>query len=192
MKFAISIGGALVAMLLALSPARSQEAAQPASKQENDLLKRELDLLKREMELLKKENELLKQEIATLKKEGAKSGSSSGGSESTLTVTKDNIEYTYKGITRSGQDAYVHLLVTSKDGDRPAPFGQMTLIDGEGNKYIGMPPPGMGFNLAQNLKEGIPVIDTFVGLTVDKDLISGKSAVDFRNVPATLPTPKKK
>jgi cell division protein FtsB len=173
-------------------------------------LKKEIELLKRENELLKRENELLKQEIASLKKGGSKSPSETGA-EAALSVTVDDVEYVYQGMERNGADAFITLLATSKKGEHAAPHGMMTLTDGEGNNYQGM--PAGGFGAPQVLREGVPnklvwrfgpnpltkkgsapsaKITRFVSLSVEATRGGGKGTVEFRDVPAVVAKSKAK
>ena len=171
-------------------------------------LKQEIELLKRENDLLKRENELLKQEIAALKKGGAKASAEPG--EAALSVTVDNVEYVYQGTTRNGPEMLVTVLATSKNGESPAPAGKMFLVDDEGNKYTGMPQGG--FTGRQVLREGVPMklvwrfgpnlltkqgtapsakITRFASLSVEAAQF-GRTAVEFRGVPAVVVKAKAK
>ena len=172
-------------------------------------LKKELDLLKRENEVLKRENELLKQEIAALKKGGSKV-SSEIGAAAALSLTVDNVEYVYQGTVRNGPEMLVTLLATSKSGESRAPHGKMFIVDDEGNKYVGMPQGGFG--APQVLREDVPLklvwrfgpnlltkqgsapsakIARFASLSVEAAQF-GRTAIEFRGVPAVIPKSKAK
>jgi hypothetical protein len=201
MKFMLAVMGVIAAALLTGHPARGQGPDAAALKKENDLLKRENDLLKRENDLLKRENDLLK-------KGEAKTGSVPDP-DAPISVTADDVEYIYKGMVRNGADVTVTLLATSKSGEKRAPQGMMILIDGDGNKYSGMPQGGFG--APQVLREGVPMklvwrfgpnalkqgtappakITSFKSMVAESQQFAG-TGVEFRDVPATLPTPKKK
>ena len=134
MKRSLVFLGVITVLMLSQNATTSQEPSVTS-------LTRELDLLKRENELLARENALLKQEIASLKK-GIANTPSEVGTEAALSVTVDHVEYVYQGMARNGAEATITLLVTSKKGEHPAPHGMMTLMDGDGDRYQGMPPGG--------------------------------------------------
>jgi len=102
---------------------------------------------------LKRESDLLKQEIEALKKYGAKA--STGQAEGSLFVTVNDVEYVYQGSTRNGAEMLVMLLAASKNGEKPAPRGEMFLVDPEGSNYQGMPIGGFG--APQTLRESVPL-----------------------------------
>jgi hypothetical protein len=194
MRFILAVIGIITASLLVGHSASGQE-------QSNLILKRENDLLKREIELLKNE-------IASIKRGEGKSGTSVDP-EASLTVIVDEVEYVYKGMIRNGAEATVTLLATSKSGEKRAPQGMMFITDGDGNKYSGM--PLAGFVAPQVLREGVPLklvwrfgpnalkqgtappakLTSFKSVVAESQQFAG-SGVEFRDVPAILPTPKKK
>ena len=204
MKHSLVFGCLIAGWLLSHDGALGQEKKAAIGN-----LKKEIEALKRENDLLKRENELLKQEIAALKKGGAKTGAEAGA-EAALSVTVDNVEYVYQGTARNGPEMLVTLLATSKNGETPAPAGKMFIIDDEGNKYTGMPQGG--FTAPRVLREGVPMklvwrfgpnlltkqgtapsakISRFASLSVEAAQF-GRTAVEFRGVPAVVGKAKAK
>jgi len=165
-------------------------------------LQKENELLTKENQLLKRENELLKQEIASLKQGESKKPTEA---EAPPSVTVDNVEYVYLGMERNGANVMVTLVATSQKGDHLGANGQMTLIDDEGDKYMGM--PSKGFGARPQLREGVPVklvwrfgpnlisgqssapsakIARFKSLSIEPAAGAGTSSIDFRDVPTVV------
>lgn len=191
----LGVAGLLVASGGAV-PGQDRGGGGPSDLQkENALLKRELDLLKREIELLKKEYAELKK-AATGKKEDAEA-------DAVTRVTVGNVEYVWQGTVRNGSSMIATVLATSKDGNQPANHGHMTIIDSDGEKYMGH---AMGAKVT--LREGVPVklswqfgkdgftggakplpstkVERFGAVIISRAVVSDKNAIEFRNVPATV------
>lgn len=199
MRPAVALSSLCLAALVPLVAGAQQQTSQ------FDILKREIELLKRENDLLRRENELLKKEVETLRKAGtAKGAPSTETGDAVLSATVDDVEYVYQGIQRSGTNAFVVVLGTSKSGNHQAPLGKMTIIDSDGERYTGLP---LGAGLM--LREGIPVrlqwrfgtnplfggktsappprIATFAGVLIENGFgFGGGRPIEFRNVPAVL------
>lgn len=125
--------------------------------------------------------------------------------EPVLRVTVDDVQYEYQGQTRSGSNVTVTVLATSKQGDHTAPHGKMTLVDADGEKYVGTLVATGGGRV--QLREDVPVklswkfgpsgfkdkssapsakITNFTLVTINTGLSSRGATIDFRNVPATV------
>jgi hypothetical protein len=201
-------GSLLAGRSLALAQDRAT-IAQPRTA-DVDNLKKEIELLKRENDLLKRENALLKRENASLKK-GDTEKPTEGKGDSATRVTIDKVEYVYQGCVRNGRDVFVTVLATSKKGDHAAPGNTMTLVDDDGDKYVGITAGGVGGPVT--LREGVPVKlrwrfgpNPFTGQSsapspkIARFTLVSLSAgggfraqpVEFRNVPAVVSSSKKK
>lgn len=161
-KFESTAGSGRLLITLKCQAEKQEELFIAYRLDDTDLLKKEIELLKKEIELLKKENEDLKKENDGLKKSGspAKKGparekDADDGKETVSKVTLDNVEYVYQGSVRNGNAVIVNVLATSKDGNRPVPRGQMTLIDENGEKYTGNLVGGTNTS-RHELREGVP------------------------------------
>ncbi|MFO0869806.1 MAG: hypothetical protein U0935_12810 [Pirellulales bacterium] len=124
---------------------------------------------------------------------------------STLKVTVDDVEYVYQGSVRSGENVTVTVLATSRNGDRSAPHGRMTLIDSEGNEYSGASEKAGGPRVL--LRENVPVklswrfgpngfnsqlkapaakVTQFALVSIAQEVAGRGNEVEFRNVPAVV------
>jgi hypothetical protein len=136
-----------------------------------------------------------------------KTGSPQGTIENDnpLRVTVDDVEYEYQGLTRSGANVTVTVLARSVKGDHTAPHGKMTLVDADGEKYVGTLVATGGGRV--QLREDVPVklawkfgpsgfkdkssapsakITRFALVTINTGISSRGATIDFRNVPATI------
>lgn len=196
-------------LLITLKRTESQESEIAQEKSDDGpLSKKEIELLKKEIELLKKENEALKNELAVLKKGGEKRGGAKETEEpkdSVMRVTLDNVEYVYAGASRNGNTLIVSVMATSKDGQHPAPRGQMTLIDENGDKHTGRP-TSAPHNIRE-LREGVPIklqwqfggtrpfvgdrgpqapsakLKKFTAVIIERSIAGSDNTIEFRNVP---------
>jgi uncharacterized protein (TIGR03067 family) len=181
------------------------------SSEDTEQLQKELDLLKKERELLKREQETLKKENTALKK-GKGSKPEEEPKDVVLSVTIDKVEYVYAGSVRKDKAVIVNVLATSQDGNRPEPRGQMTLIDEDGEKYVGSRVAYDG--PVQDLREGVAVklqwqfgggdtagmktppgppskVKRFSAVIIDYPSIGrGAKTIEFRHVPFAVTKPK--
>lgn len=121
---------------------------------------------------------------------------------SSNSVVVDDVEYVYQGAARRGAVLIVTVLATSKQGDREAPRGAMTLVEADGRRFMGQPTGGRGSQA--ELKEGKPAKLTWqfggkgfgggtlpiptVGKNVNFSSVSisaGFKSIEFRDVPAS-------
>lgn len=175
------------------------------------LLHKERELLQKERDSLRHENETLKQENATLKK-GKGIKPEEEPKDAVMSATADKVEYAYQGSVRNGNMVIVTVLATSKEGNRAEVRGQMTLIDEEGNKFVGH--RVRDTSPVQDLRESVPVklhwefggsnslgaaappapaakVKRFAAVIIDHNYIGrGPQTIEFRNVPFTVTKPK--
>lgn len=187
-----------------------RKEADPEKRDNEALLKKEIELLQKEVDLLKRENEVLKKENAALKKGDGGAKEVDEAKDSVTRALVDNVEYEYAGATHNGNTLTITVLATSKENAATGLTGPMTLIDDQGEKYVGRQVSTSGGT--RKLVEGVPVklqwqfggssvapggfggfnqkpppapsakIKRFAAVIIE-DAFGGGNSVEFRNVP---------